>query len=392
MNKFSLTLITLISLVLLASVVLAEDTNSTDDETDSELEEAEETQLPADEMPEKAYIRTLFFSGTGLATNPLDAMDFFTVKIVTGKVALTDGSLLGKGILVLDETKYRLTELTVEGDSAEAKIVSYTDLNTTGTEIGSLSLTKIAKPLVDVWAGTMTLEGKEYHFYLTASKRKFNQYEIAEKAKNYCKENPYDETCKSVAGYLCKDNTEDCKQKVARYCEDHSDDSRCKEIIRSYCAGNMKDGRCREQVRNYCKENPNSNYCQNEVVELCKENSEDETCTNVFGKYCETHSDDSRCTQAGIAFCKNNPVSENCAPIIKQYCEYNQTSELCGKVKINFCEENPEDARCKTTAAALCKMEKFKDSEKCNSIQEIERERIKSMTAVSAKNMNQVNK
>lgn len=398
MNRFNLILIVFLASVLLASVVMAEtdDTVSSDetagdaDELDDtnepdegiELEESDEETLSADDAPKKAFIRTLFFSGTGIASNPSDAMDFYTVKVVGGKVALPDRNIVGRGILYLDEEKYRLTDLNLVGDTATANIVSFADTNTdtnnfTGTVVGSLSLTKVAKPSADVWAGTMTLNSKPYNFYLLAQKRMFKASEIAEKAKNYCKENPFDESCKSVAGYLCNDNPKECREKVERYCEDHPGDSRCKEIVRSYCAGNLRDARCREEMKDYCEKFPNTKYCESDVVEFCKENPEDTNCQNVFAEYCKTHEKDSRCKAAEISFCKKNPSAENCAPIIKQFCEYNQTAELCGTTRIGFCEKNPDDPKCAVTATALCKLDRFKDTEKCTAIVSAVQERVR---------------
>lgn len=401
MKKVSLMLIALLTLILLSSVVLAEENNSIEEELDvtedAELEEADETQVSeeeiADELDEetgvvkqkkiKPYIRTLFFSGTGIASNPNDALDFYTVKVVGGKVALSNGNIIGRGILVLDKERFRLIKLVVEGDNAKAVIAVYTENlvsaeeTSSFEEVGTLSLTKVAKPNVDVWAGTMTLNSQEYHFYLKTHKRLFKVTEIAEKARNYCRDHPYDEKCKSVAGYLCKENPRECRLKVYRYCEDHPNDSRCKEITVRYCVGNLKDSRCRELFKDYCEKNPNSGYCKHEIVDFCKENPSNEKCQSVFTEYCKTHPKEARCRTAEINFCKNNPSNEKCVSIVKQYCEYNQKSELCGIVKIDYCKEHPDSEKCKATATSLCNLDKFKNTERCTAIISKARERVK---------------
>jgi len=406
MNKFNLILVALLAAVLLVSVAFAESGNNngtgntddtlddsdgtTDDSTDeldvtdsAELEETEETEISEEEAEDntdtvtgkiKPYIRTLLFSGTGIASNPSDALDFFIVKIVGGKVVLADKNIVGRGVLYLDKTKYRLTELTIEGDNAKAKIFSVDGNNT--IEVGNLSLTKIAKPGADVWAGTMVLNSKTYNFYLISHKRMFKAPEIAEKARNYCQTHPYDETCKSVAGYLCKEDTEDCRMKVYSYCEDHSDDARCKDIVKKFCSGNMRDERCRDFVSEYCKENPESAYCKNEVVDFCKNNPKNEKCKTVFTDYCEKHPREQRCQAGELAFCKENPSAEKCVPLLKQHCEYNQTSAECGGVKIDYCTENPEAERCLANATSLCQMQEFMNSEKCSKIVEQAKERV----------------
>ncbi|PJA19661.1 MAG: hypothetical protein COX63_01375 [Candidatus Diapherotrites archaeon CG_4_10_14_0_2_um_filter_31_5] len=399
MNKLSVILIAFFSLILISSVVLAEESNEnetdeSENETDldlsdsDELEEAQETELNKDELKEikiknKPFIRTLFFSGSGIASNPSDAMDFFIVKVVGAKVALNDGNIVGKGLLYLDRNKYRLTDLVVEGDQATAKIVFVADENSvdsnnsTSIISGELAVTKVAKPTADVWAGTMTLNGTKYNFYLLVQKREFNKEEVSEKAKNYCKEHPYDENCKSVAGYLCKDNPEDCRLKVERYCEDHSDDFRCKNIVRSYCAGNLRDARCRAEIQNYCGEFPDSQYCKSEIVEFCKENPEDEKCQTVFTEYCSEHPNESRCKATERAFCKENPDDEKCLEIAKHFCEYNQDSAECAVVQIDFCKENPDSIKCQATATALCSLTEYQDSERCNAVITQAKERVK---------------
>ncbi|MBU2476246.1 hypothetical protein KKG83_02115 [Candidatus Micrarchaeota archaeon] len=410
MNKVSLILISLILVSVFSSFALAEsgDNVETDDNKneintenndldigeDAQLEESDEQELSEEEIEDetdsgsgkiKPYIRTLFFSGTGIAPNPLDAMDFYTVKVVGGKVVTSTADIIGRGILYLDKTKYRLVDLDVNGDHATAKILSINEPTTTSeissAEVGTLDVTKIAKPGVDVWAGKMTLDGKDYHFYLITHKRLFNAKEIAEKAKNYCKDHPFDETCKSVAGYLCKDNPKECRLKVERYCEDHSTDSRCKEIVRNYCASNLKDSRCREELKDYCEENSEAEICSNEVVDFCKENPKNERCRNVFSEYCKNHPKDLSCTRAAIEKCKENPTAESCAPIIKQFCEYNQKSELCGGIKIDYCTENPKALRCQVTATALCTLDKFSNTDQCKEIKETVRERVKAVVA-----------
>jgi len=387
MKKFNLILIALIA-ILLSSVVFAESTENDSDEVDvtdeAVLAESEQVVISEAEASDKAYIRTLFFSGTGITANKTDSMDFFIVKVVGAKVALADKNIVGKGILVLDDKKYRLTDLVVEGDTATAKIVSPESSVSADGVVGSLELTKIAKPLVDVWAGTMVLDSVEYNFYLIVHKRQFKAEESAEKAKNYCYTHPYDEDCKSVAGYLCKENTEECREKVASYCGDHPDDSRCKNIIRSFCAGNLKDERCRTEIKEYCEENPEADYCNSEAVDFCKENPEDEKCTEVFSDYCSKNPRDLNCKPEALRYCKENPSTENCAPIIKQFCEYSPSADLCGEVKIDFCEENPDSPKCLATATALCKLNKYVDTEKCSQVISNAKERVRE--AVQATN------
>ena len=400
MNKaFLITLMVL----LFSSIVFAEEnTDELDVIEDIELEEAEQDVVPAEELEDeedelgpkavgiKPYIRTLFFSGTGIASNPTEALDFYTVKVVGGKVATSSGEIFGRGILYLDKEKYRLIKLVVEGDTAKAVIAKYTpnvisaEEESSLVEVGTLSLTKVAKPNVDVWAGIMELNDKKYNFYLITHKRVFKPTEVAEKTRNYCREHPYDETCKSVAGYLCKDDSKECRLKVYNYCENRPTDSRCKEILRSYCAGNMRDARCREEVKDYCEEFPSNQYCKSEIVDFCKENPGNEKCHSVFTEYCKDHPRDARCAKTKLEFCKENPTSEECKPIVKQFCEYNQTSELCGGVILDYCKANPDTLKCRATATTLCILPEYRDTEKCQEIITQSKERVRQAIADKA--------
>ncbi len=409
MNKFNAVLIGLLSLILISSFVLAElnsddlsESEDLDIKEDAELEEAEEKTIPLEELKDerilsngriKPYIRTLFFSGTGIASSPVDALDFYTVKVAGGKVVLSDGNIIGRGTLVLDDQKFRLVDLVIEGDHARAKIFSVNADNSTSdlSEVGNLDLTKVAKPSVDVWAGKMVFKEKNYNFYLINHKREFKAEEVAEKARNYCRDHPYDEKCKSVAGYLCKENNEECRLKVYKYCQDHKDDARCKELTLRYCAGNLKDARCRELNESYCNENPDSSYCNHEAVDFCKENPDNERCRNVFAEYCKEHSNELRCNAEELAFCRKNPLNEKCVPILKQYCEFNQKALVCADLKIDYCKENPDTLRCKATATALCTLPEYKDSEKCTQIISQAKERVREAVRNAEQIANKIN-
>ncbi len=192
------------------------------------------------ERPHKPMIYKMHLMGKGIAVNPSDLNDFSRVSIVAAKVAVPNGSIIGKGILQIEREKYWLSNIIVEGNSGSADVYA----KESRTKIGDLSLTK--KEGTDaIWHGVLNLNSRNMHIYLLGMSRGFSGEEQADKAKDYCKDNPEDLRCKSVSGYDCKSNPEQCREKITRYCTDHPTDARCKELLRAYCREHPDDERCK---------------------------------------------------------------------------------------------------------------------------------------------------
>lgn len=190
------------------------------------------------DRPSKPMIHSMHVSGKGLAVNPIDLNDFSQAAIVIGRVAIPNGTIEGKGMMQIARVKYRISNIILNEGKLSADILNAE----TRTDIGNLNLER--KSATNIWHGIAAIDGKDWHIYLLNVHRNFNREELAEKARDYCKDNPSDSNCNAVAGYTCKDNEEECKEKVERFCQDHADDSRCKYLLERYCRLNPEDTRC----------------------------------------------------------------------------------------------------------------------------------------------------
>ena len=232
--------ILIISMLVLSAVslsfVFAEETNTASRMMKEDVRMIKEVS----ERPHKPMIYKMHFMGKGIAVNPSDLNDFSRIAIVAAKVAVPNGSIMGRGILQLEREKYWLSNIIVDGDSGSADVYAKEGR----TKIGDLSLTK-KEGTEAIWHGVLNINSRNLHVYFLGMSRGFSREELADKAKDYCKENPEDLKCKSVSGYDCKENPDQCREKITRYCTDHPTDARCKELLRAYCREHPDDERCK---------------------------------------------------------------------------------------------------------------------------------------------------
>ncbi len=221
--------------------------------------------------------------GKGIAASQSDPMDFMIVKFGLGRVVTDEGNETVLGVLIADDVKYRLKEVTIEEGHASGKIFS-------GEEVGSFDVSSVMKGDTEIWAGTMELNDKDYNVYVIEGVRPIKAGELKDKVADYCREN----------------EDVNCTSKVEEYCQSNPEDSRCKALFRAYCLkGNMEDTRCREALREWCKNNPSNKVCV--PLEL-----------NWAKNYCEEHSDSILCQRIANAtanLCSQNPDNEGCITI-----------------------------------------------------------------------------
>ncbi len=230
MKKFS---VLLIAIILFSSMVF----------TVFALETVEE-KIEEDERPEKVEIEKLFFRGKGLGINQSDKTDVAYVRAVGAQIVLPNGNILARGRLRVDREPYRLINIEVTEFTATAEIIDKDSDPESAEAIGSIELERIEKEGKDLWIGSMNLNDKTYDLYLLGFGRKFTVREVARKAWRFCKNNPENEHCKSVAGINCRDNPRECRLKVWRFCKTHPRDNRCKQFLKSACT-DVIDKRCR---------------------------------------------------------------------------------------------------------------------------------------------------
>lgn len=240
MKKTSIVILS-VFLLSLFSVSIALSEESTTDRTRVLAEKTammEKRMVELSERPNKPMIHKLHVMGKGLAVNPSDLNDFQTAALVAGNVVIQNGSILSRGSLQIGKDKYKLMEIKVENGVASAKVYG----RDSNSQVGDISLQR--KDDSAIWHGLLNINSKQWHVYMLGLPRRFSAEEIAEKTRNYCKDNPDDQACNSVAGYICRSDPEECREKVMRFCQTHADDSRCKDILEKFCRSNPDDERC----------------------------------------------------------------------------------------------------------------------------------------------------
>jgi len=189
------------------------------------------------DRPSKPMIDVMHVMGKGIAVNPINLNDFTTLSIVVGSIAMPNGSIWIKGIMKSGTNKYWISNIIINDGKLSADI-----LNANKVDLGNLNLDK--KDGTSIWYGVASIDGRNWQIYLLESNRGFSKDELAEKARTYCKENPNDANCNSLAGYTCKDNLLECKNKVLIFCREHEDDPRCEALLDRYCDLFPRDVRC----------------------------------------------------------------------------------------------------------------------------------------------------
>jgi len=220
-----------------------------------------------------SLLNKIYFLGKGIAVSPSDPLDFMMVKVGVGAIKPTANTEQRVGVMILDEEKYRLREVIVANGSATGNLY----LN--ATLVGSFDVLSVIKGDVEVWAGTLTLDGKTYNLYILDAPRRITAAELKDKVTDYCRNNTDDPNC---------------RERINEYCQNNPDDSRCKEIFRRYCQDNLDDSRCREFMFRYCKERPLDATCRlfavKRTAEFCEENPDSKICQTLdkaVGQNCE---------------------------------------------------------------------------------------------------------
>jgi len=282
----------LVALLVLALPVMAVAQNVTVESSDEGAAVAIDTGLSGGENVDisvsttRPVLHALGVLGKGIAVSPTDPMDFMLVKVGLGAVKVTINGEVKKaaiGVLKLDGEKYRLKSVSVVDGRATG------DIYKNGSKVGDFDIASVMKDDIEVWAGTMNLDGQTYHLYVIEGARRIRAPELREKVAEYCRNNPDDTNC---------------RDKVEEYCQNNPEDARCKALFRKYCiAGrNMDDVRCREFVKDYCKENQNLRECVTLGIKRAK-------------RYCDNNPDAPVCRKLEdrlVNFCKNHPDNEGC--------------------------------------------------------------------------------
>jgi hypothetical protein len=249
----------------------------------------------------KPSIKMIGILGKGIASLPSDPLAFKIVKAGVGTVSV---SVLGEqtdltvGILFLDDQKYTLKNISISNGSASA------NLYINDTQHGSVSLTSVIKGDMEIWAGTLTVDGTSYNTYILGGTRPIKASELKEKVSEYCSENSTDKNCGG---------------KIQDFCENNPTDTRCLALFKAFCLrkNNMDDSRCKEFMAGWCKDKNETEDCKSFAIQssgayctahpgtgICK--AIEQKITNFrIGEinYCAEHSDTIGCKH----FCKMYP-------------------------------------------------------------------------------------
>jgi len=211
----------------------------------------------------RSRIHTLGAFGNGLAISEDDPMDFELIRVGMAAVKVesaNENKTVKVGVLHFADEKYRLKDVVIGNGSVTANIY----LN--NTQVGSISLDSYPKDDKELWAGTMTLNGKTYNVYLIQGKRVVKAVEKAEKAFEYCRNNP--DRCKALMqavgkNVICDPVTDgNCRERIRTFCEGNPEDARCKALRLAQCGINLEDAECRAEIRGVCSNNATENACQ----------------------------------------------------------------------------------------------------------------------------------
>jgi len=204
------------------------------------------TTVMAQTLP-KATIKQIGFLGKGLAISESDPKDTHEIKIGIATVTVnlttqgtTQSTDVSAGILYFDNVKYKLKTLTVENKTASG------DIYLNDSQVGTFEVALVSKPKVDLWSGSITLNGVNYNLYVLEGKRTMKAVELGDKVSEYCQ---------------AHHANENCRDKIGEYCEKNPDDARCVGLLNNYCRAHGEDGRCRQRLREFCKNTPTSEQC-----------------------------------------------------------------------------------------------------------------------------------
>jgi hypothetical protein len=192
----------------------------------------------------KPHMKLIGFLGRGIAITPDEPLNFKLVKAGVGTVKVVwagETTELTVGILILDDTKYKLKNIEIENESVTG------DVYLNDTNVGTFDVSSVTKGDTKVWFGTLEIDEDLYYIYVVEAYRPMKPAEIREKISEYCKENP---------------GETNCREKIEEYCKDNPEDRRCVAIIGRYCSVHLKDTRCRAALKKYCEIYPASGVCK----------------------------------------------------------------------------------------------------------------------------------
>lgn len=195
-----------------------------------------------------ASFRSIYFLGQGVAVNPSNSQDISVVKIGVADLSVSISGTstdVNIGILYFDDGKYVLKDITAGNATNSGNIY----LN--NSAVGSYSLNLISKPSVNIWAGTITLNGTTYNTYILEAQRTYTPAEESSSIADYCQ------------GHASDTN---CRLKLEQYCQTNPSDQRCIALLNNYCKSNLEDGRCRQELKSTCTSNPAAAGC----ADFCK--------------------------------------------------------------------------------------------------------------------------
>jgi hypothetical protein len=263
--------------------------------------------------------------GKGIASLPSDPLNFKIVKAGVARVKVevngTD-TMVPIGILFLDDQKYRIKGVVIDNGSITGNIY----LN--DTQVGSLSVKSVMKGDLEVWAGTLTVDGTAYNLYILEAPRTIKRTELKEKIKEYCSET----------------GDGNCTNRIEQFCENNPTDTRCLALFKAFCLrkNNMDDTRCREFMQGWCKDNPEVTDCRLYAVErstkYCAEHGNASVCNAITKKlvdFCSTDPGNAKCNET----CREHP--EACKNVVKnlaEFCLENANNSAC----LQYCKNNPK--------------------------------------------------
>lgn len=198
--------------------------------------------------------------GKGIAIADDDPSDFDIIKVGIGRLKVRFGentSILTAGIVFLGKNKYRLRDINIDNKTITGNLYSGNTL------VGSFGVSMVIKGGYEIWAGTMSVDEKNYNVYILGAV-KVKPLEIANKVVDICRAHP--EKCREIGkglGNICdRIDSEDCREKIKDFCKKHPDDKRCIAIFRAFCKDNLDDSRCRKILKEFCSKNPNDDKCK----------------------------------------------------------------------------------------------------------------------------------
>ena len=316
----------------------------------------------------KPKIKTIGFLGKGVAVSPDDPMNFMLAKTGIGTLKVVwagEETELTIGILVLDDTRYKLKDITLEEGKASG------DIFKNNTKVGTFDVSSVSKGNIDVWAGTVVIEDSTYYIYIIEAERPFKPVEIKEKVRAAVKN-----ICASPSPGVASI----CRQgNLQNYCMTHPNDEKCKEIFKEYCIkdNKLRDARCRIFVKKYCEEHPEIEDCvlygMKRATDFCKEHPKSRVCrtlevdmvsyclkrpnTQRCREYCAKYPEKCRFVVKNLAdFCIEHPKHPNCIDYCKEH------PKACQKLVKNladFCIKQPNSEKCKEYCKAhpvACKL------------------------------------